>query len=43
MQLYKYDMVKFQESLVEGYQLVEYNEDDRTFNILFAHNFDNDH
>lgn len=29
--------------MVDGYQLVEYNEDDRTFNIIFSNNFDNDY
>ena len=42
LQLFKYDLEKFQESLVDGYQLVEYNQDDRTFNVMFSQNFDND-
>ena len=42
LQLFKYDLVKYEESIVDGYQLVEYNDDDRTFNIIFSQNFDYD-
>lgn len=40
LQLFKYDLVNFVETQIEGYQLVEYNDDDRTFNIIFSQNFD---
>ena len=40
LQLFKYDLAKFEESVMEGYQLVEYNNDDRTFNTIFSKNFD---
>ena len=42
LQLFKYDLVNYQETMIDGYQLVEYNDDDRTFNIIFSQNFDND-
>ena len=42
LQLFKYDLVKFEETIIDGYQLVEFNDDDRTFNIIFSQNFDND-
>ena len=35
-------MENFKEEIVYGYQLIEYNEDDRTFNIIFSHCFDHD-
>lgn len=28
--------------MIDGYQLVEYNDDDRTFNITFSQSFDKD-
>lgn len=45
LQLFKFNLVEFYEMRVEGYQLVEFNEDNRTFNIIFSNclnlNFDN--
>jgi len=39
LQLFKYDMVRYKEHIVPGHQLVEYNEDNRVFNILFSQCF----
>lgn len=36
LQLFKYDLEKYEETMVDGYQLVEYNDDDRTFNLIFS-------
>ena len=36
LQLFKFDLLKYKEDRMEGYQLVEYNDDDRTFNIIFS-------
>ena len=36
LQLFKYDLENYKESMIDGYQLVEYNDDDRTFNIIFS-------
>lgn len=39
LQLFKYDLVKFRETKIVGYLLVEYNDDDRTFNTIFSQKF----